>query len=43
MTGAIWQKVVEDVETGRAVLFRREVAEKNPGLRVSPVGVVEEK
>ena len=33
----------EDVEAGRAVLFRKEVAEKNPGLRVSPVGVVEDK
>ena len=41
--GAIWQKVVEDVEAGRAVLFKRKVAEKIPGLRVSPVGVVEEK
>ena len=39
---AVWDKAVVDVAGGRAIGFPEEQAGQVPGLRVSPVGVVEE-
>ena len=40
---AVWKKAVADVACGRAIVFPKEQADQVPGLRVSPVGVVEER
>ena len=37
-----WEKAAADVACGRAIGFPKEQAGQVPGLRVSPVGVVEE-
>ena len=39
----MWEKVVADVAGGRAIVFPKKQAGQVPGLRVSPVGVVEER
>ena len=40
---AVWEKAVADVAWGRAIVFPKEQAGQVPGLRVSPIGVVEER
>ena len=40
---AVWEKAVGDVASGRAIVFPKEQAGQVEGLRVSPVGVVEER
>ena len=40
---AVWEKAVADVASGRAIVFPKEQARQVQGLRVSPVGVVEER
>ena len=39
----MWEKAVADVAIGRAIVFPKEQAEQVEGLRVSPVGVAEER
>lgn len=41
--GTVWKKLVEDVVAEKVLVFRKEDADKIPGLRVSPLGVVEER
>ena len=38
----VWEKVVRDVKTGRAIVFPARMAGMVRGLRINPVGVVEE-
>ena len=40
---AVWDKAVADVAGSRAIGFPKEQAGQVPGLRVSPVGVIEER
>eukprot|EP00752_Nemacystus_decipiens_P007888 g7048.t1 len=40
---AVWEKVLRDVATGKALVFPKRMAGQIPGLRVSPMGVVKEK
>ena len=40
---AVWEKAVAGVACGRAIVFPKERAGQIPGLRLSPVGVVEER
>eukprot|EP00752_Nemacystus_decipiens_P006649 g5977.t1 len=40
---AVWDKVLRDVATGKALVFPKRMAGQIPGLRVSPMGVVKEK
>lgn len=39
----VWEKVVADVGSGKALVFPKRMARDIPGLRVSPMGVVKEK
>ena len=39
----VWEKAVGDVRTGRAIVLPARLAGMVRGLRVNPVGVVEEK
>ena len=41
--GVVWEKLVQDVASGKALVLPRSSARSIPGLRVSPVGVVTEK
>ena len=39
----VWEKAVRDVKTGRAIVFPARLARMVLGLRINPVGVVEER
>ena len=39
----VWEKAVGDVKTGRAIVFPARLARMVRGLRINPVGVVEER
>ena len=38
----VWEKALADVEGGKAIVFPKQQAGQVPGLRVSPIGIVEE-